>query len=79
MRQNGWKLIYAANQNWLYDLSQDPSERINLAKLHLEVIKQLTKAFDDWNAENIDPLWPPLGGKSLPSLAVDGVAITWML
>ena len=32
VRQNDWKLIHAANQNWLYDLSRDPAERINLAK-----------------------------------------------
>ena len=79
VRQNEWKLIHAANQNWLYDLSQDPAERINLAERNPEVIKKLTKAFDDWNADNVDPLWPPLGGKSLPSFAVDGVAITWVL
>jgi arylsulfatase A-like enzyme len=79
VRQNDWKLIHAANQNWLYDLSHDPAERINLAERNPEVIKKLTKAFDDWNADNVDPLWPPLGGKSLPSFAVDGVAITWVL
>jgi len=79
VRQNEWKLIHAANQNWLYNLSQDPAERINLAEHSPEVIKKLTKAFDDWNADNVDPLWPPLGGKSLPSFAVDGVAITWVL
>ena len=79
VRQGNWKLIHAADKNWLYNLVEDIGEQSNLADLHPEVVERMTQVFDEWNGNNIDPLWPALGGKSLPSFSVDGVAINWVL
>ena len=79
VRQGDWKLIHAADRNWLYDLANDIGEQTNIAERHPEVVDRLTQAFDEWNADNVEPLWPALGGKSLPSFSVDGVAINWVL
>jgi hypothetical protein len=39
--------------------------------------EQQKSAFDRWNSEMIDPLWPPIGVKASPAFSVDGVAIDW--
>jgi arylsulfatase B len=79
VRHGDWKLIHAAGQNWLYELSADIGEQYNIAEQNAEIINRLTKAFETWNSDNIDPLWPPLGGKSMPAFSVDGVSINWAL
>jgi len=79
VRHGDWKLIQAADRNWLYDLSEDIGEQNNIAEQNPEVVNRLTEAFEEWNSNNIDALWAPLGGKSLPSFSVDGVAINWVL
>jgi hypothetical protein len=42
-----------------------------------EIVEQLKGAFDRWNSEMIDPLWPPIGVKASPAYSVDGIAIDW--
>ncbi|MEM7278790.1 MAG: sulfatase-like hydrolase/transferase [Pseudomonadota bacterium] len=79
VRQGDWKLIHAAGHKWLYNLADDIGELSNIVEQHPEVVERLTRAFDEWNVNNVDPLWPALGGKSLPSFSVDGVAINWVL
>jgi arylsulfatase B len=79
VRQGNWKLIHAAGRNWLYNLTDDLGEVNNIAEQHPDIIKRLSASYENWNSNNIDPLWPPLGGKSLPSFSVDGVALNWVL
>ena len=79
VRQGDWKLIHAADHTWLYNLAEDIGEQDNVAEQHPDVVEDLTRAYVEWNADNVDPLWPALGGKSLPSFSVDGVAINWVL
>jgi len=77
IREGDWKLIYAGNRYWLYNLSEDIGERTNLAPERPDIVKKLESTYDRWNSEMIDPLWPPIGVKSLPQFSVDGVAIDW--
>jgi arylsulfatase B len=79
VRQGDWKLIHAADQNWLYNLSKDIGETSNLAAEYPEIVEKLRASYEQWDAENIDPLWPHLGAKTNPAFAVDGVAIEWVL
>jgi arylsulfatase A-like enzyme len=77
VREGSWKLIHAGDRYWLYDLSEDIGERSNLAAKRSETVKRLKSAYDRWNSEMIDPLWPPVGVKASPLFSVDGVAIDW--
>ena len=77
IREGDWKLIHAGDRYWLYDLSVDIGEQTDLAAERPEIVEKLKNVFDRWNSEMIDPLWPPIGVKSSPSFAVDGVAIDW--
>jgi len=73
-----WKLIYAAKRHWLYGLSNDIGEKANLAAKHPEIVKSLTTKYEQWNSKNIEPLWPPRGAKTMSSVSVDGVPISWI-
>jgi arylsulfatase A-like enzyme len=46
----------------LYDLSTDIGEKNDLAADHPEKVKELTAAWDSWNASNIAPAWGPAAG-----------------
>jgi arylsulfatase B len=77
VREGNWKLIHAGDRYWLYDLSEDIGEQSNLAAERPGIVKRLKSAYDRWNSEMIDPLWPPVGVKASPLFSVDGVAIDW--
>lgn len=79
VRHGRWKLIHAANRNWLYNLKKDLGETTNLAEQYPQVVKSLSRRFERWNKNNVEPLWPPVGAKNLPDFSVDGVAIEWVL
>ena len=57
---NGWKLIKSGriNKKWLFNLNEDPLEKINLAKKEVEKINELENLLADHNDEQIEPLWP---------------------
>ena len=76
-RQAEWKLIYAGNRYWLYNLSDDIGETINLAESNKDLVDQIKASYDNWNMKNIDPLWPPSGPKTGASYAIDGIPIDW--
>ena len=64
IRRGQWKLVdwrdFETKQNsgWqLYDLSQDIGEKNNVAAMHPQLVAQLSRAWDEWNAQNIAPLW----------------------
>jgi arylsulfatase A-like enzyme len=65
IRRGKWKLVdfrdfeAKTQSGWqLFDLEADISESKNLATKHPELVAELSKAWDDWNAKNIAPLWP---------------------
>jgi arylsulfatase A-like enzyme len=65
IRRGKWKLVdfrdfdAKTQSGWqLFDLNADISESKNLAAEHPELVAELSKAWDDWNAKNIAPLWP---------------------
>ena len=65
IRRGKWKLVdfrdfeAKTQSGWqLFDLDADISETKNLATQHPELVAELSKAWDDWNAKNIAPLWP---------------------
>ena len=65
MRQGKWKLVTKnfeladhsspANEKELYDLSVDPGESHNVADKNPDVVKQMTKDWDDWAAKDDVP------------------------
>jgi len=79
IRDGHWKLIYAAERYWLYNLSQDIGEQINVAEKRPELVKSMRESYELWDRGNIEPLWPPLGAKTSPDFSVDGVDIEWDL
>ncbi|MGE3780335.1 MAG: sulfatase-like hydrolase/transferase [Pirellulaceae bacterium] len=64
IRQGDWKLVdwrdFESKQQsgWqLYNLATDVGEQHDLASLHPDRVQQLRKAWDEWNAKNVEPLW----------------------
>ena len=78
VRSGNWKLTFAADRYWLYDLSKDIGEKNNLARSHSEKIRELTEQYEKWNSQNTDPAWPALSSKTMSELSVDDVPIEWV-
>jgi len=64
IRRGNWKLVDVRDMEaktqsgWqLYDLSSDIGETKNLAAEKPELVAELAKAWDDWNAKNMSPQW----------------------
>ena len=64
IRQGTWKLVDARDMQaktqsgWqLYDLSTDIGEQHDLAASKPELVTQMSKAWDEWNARNVPPQW----------------------
>ncbi len=64
VRKGRWKLVdwrdFEARQNsgWrLHDLAKDVGEKDDLSAAQPEIVKDLARAWDDWNARNVPPLW----------------------
>ena len=77
IREDNWKLIFAAERYWLYDLEQDIGEANNLVDQHPDIVKKLQKSYDQWNRANMAPIWPPFGAKSNPLFFVDDIEVIW--
>ena len=76
-RVGDWKLIYAADRYWLYDLSEDIGEITNLADKRGDVMKVIKASYAQWNSGNIEPLWPSFAAKTMPQFSVDGIQVNW--
>jgi arylsulfatase A-like enzyme len=50
IRTQRWRLV---NNKELYDISNDPFEKINVIDQHPEVVEQLRKAYDQWWVETL--------------------------
>jgi arylsulfatase A-like enzyme len=64
VRKGDWTLVdwrdfeKKTNSGWqLFDLSKDIGQQNNVADKHAELVAELSQAWDQWNARNIDPLW----------------------
>jgi arylsulfatase A-like enzyme len=61
VRKGDWKLVqYGTNPIELYDLAADIGETNDLAAEHPEVVEELERAFQEWQAEMVEPAWPTL-------------------
>ena len=56
----GWKLIRADRPDrvWLFHLTEDPTEQVNLAAEEPARVAQLEALLAAHNAEQVEPLWP---------------------
>jgi hypothetical protein len=59
VRIGDWKLAgYDGLGTKLYNLKTDISETTDLSAKNPDKFKELTEAYDKWNASNVKPLWP---------------------
>ena len=73
VRKGNWKLFKGGDKYWLYDLTKDQGEQQSVADKHPQVVEDLKKELQKWEAQMKAPLWPcrPAGGDWL----VDGVKL----
>jgi arylsulfatase B len=57
VRSGDWKLIRDGKDWQLFDLGHDSSESNNVAAIHPERVQQMSKLWDQWDLEQIAPLW----------------------
>jgi arylsulfatase A-like enzyme len=64
VRRGAWKLVdwrdfgEKRNSGWqLYDLSKDIGEQHDLAVAKPQVVAELSRSWDQWDAKNVAPLW----------------------
>lgn len=60
--KEGWKLQidFIQNKKWLFNLNNDPNEKINLASINLEKLKELEELLNSKIKEQAKPIWPSL-------------------
>lgn len=57
IRDGNWKLV-RQNDDWeLYNLKEDLSETTDLSEQRPDKFEELKGRWDEWNAEQVDPLW----------------------
>jgi arylsulfatase B len=57
VRSGDWKLIRNGKEWQFYDLAHDISESTNLATKEPSRVRQLLALWEQWNGEQIEPLW----------------------
>ena len=60
--KEGWKLQidFIQNKKWLFNLNNDSNEKINLASMNLEKLKELEELLNLKIKEQAKPIWPNL-------------------
>ena len=60
--KDGWKLQVdlVQNKKWLYNLNQDPTEKINLIESNIEKLNELELILSNKLSEQVKPIWPSL-------------------
>ena len=63
VRAGDWKLQVTdrPNKDWLFDLANDPTERVNMAAAMPDKVAELKRLLARHNAAQVKPLWPQLG------------------
>ena len=56
VRGGDWKLHSVKDQQQLFNLAEDPGEKVNLAAKHPEQINTLNTAFDKWIEQMVNPI-----------------------
>jgi len=62
IRKGNLKLVRTTGDWELYDLAADIGEKTDLAAQKPDIVKDLTAAYDAWNAQLAEPLWGARGG-----------------
>ncbi|XP_065900217.1 arylsulfatase I-like [Dysidea avara] len=62
---------------WLFNITEDPNERNNVADQHPDIVKQLKERIEYYNSTHIVQLDPPLDPKSKPS-NFNGIWTPWL-
>ena len=57
VRSGGWKIIRDETEWQLFDLAHDVGETTNLAAREPARVQEMLSHWDQWNSEQIDPLW----------------------
>ena len=60
VRSGDWKLIKTDDETGLFNLASDIAETNDLSTEHPDVVERLTNAYESWNLQMAQPLWPPL-------------------
>ena len=55
VRQGDWKLKVTRKGTELFNLWQDPSEKLNVADDHPAIVQSLEKRYQDWRSELPEP------------------------
>ncbi len=58
VRKGNWKLFKGGDKYWLFDLSKDAGEKQNVADKFPQVVEELKKELQKWEAQMKAPLWP---------------------
>ena len=58
VRKGSWKLIKSHDNAWLFDLSQDPGEKKNLAAERPDKVTELATDLARWKSMMAKPAWP---------------------
>lgn len=60
VQQDGWKLKFQeqTGQTWLFNLNEDPTERVELSATRPEKLAALKTVLDRLDSEMAEPLWP---------------------
>jgi arylsulfatase A-like enzyme len=56
LRDGKWKYLQTESDEFLYDLSLDPSEKSNLKDTYPEVLQQLRKKYSEWEKTVLKPV-----------------------
>jgi arylsulfatase A-like enzyme len=73
VRMGDWKLLRMAGGEWeLYNLAQDIGEKNNRAATDPAKAKELEAAFNEWNAQLMEPKWGPAQRRAAKAKAKAG-------
>ncbi len=63
VQKDGWKLQVTTKpeRTWLFNLNEDPTEKVNLAELYPERVAEMTGLLDAHDATQREPLFPAVG------------------
>jgi arylsulfatase A-like enzyme len=51
VRSGGWKLLQDGANFYLFDVANDPGERHDLTAEHLDLVRKLNAALDEWEKD----------------------------
>jgi arylsulfatase A-like enzyme len=59
VRHRDWKLVHAGPKSpvQLFNVVKDPGEQHDLAAAEPHRVRELRAIYDEWNAQNVPPLW----------------------